>query len=78
MTESRKGELYILVEGILWAFFPIVTTLSYASVSGLASLAWSTLISMFFFAAIVTYRKRWHEMHACLVKTCVKATELFT
>ena len=62
MTESRKGELYILVEGILWAFFPIVTTLSYASVSGLASLAWSTLISMFFFAAIVTYRKRWHEM----------------
>ncbi len=60
-VEKRKGELYILGSTLLWSFFPIFITLSYASISGLVSLAWSTVLGAVFFLGIIIYRKSWHH-----------------
>ena len=62
MTESRKGELLIALEGILWAFFPVITALSYSSLPALISLAWGSLFAGVFFGAIVAYRGKWYEL----------------
>lgn len=61
-AEKTKGELYALADAVLGGLFPIIAVLSYANVSGLASLAWSTLIAAVFFAAIVMYRGTWREL----------------
>ncbi len=62
LSERRKGELHIFVGSVMWAFFPIIVVLSYASVGSLTSLAWSTAIATLFFAGIMTARDRWHEI----------------
>ncbi|MEN9560971.1 MAG: hypothetical protein RIQ56_244, partial [Candidatus Parcubacteria bacterium] len=61
MKEERKGELYVLFESVLWSLFPVVTVLSYSSLGGLASLAWSTFVSIFFFAGVVWYKGSWRQ-----------------
>lgn len=61
MTEQRKGEIFVLLAGFFWAFFPIVATLAIKNLSGLVAFAWSSLFSMIFFAAVVTYRGRWQQ-----------------
>ncbi|MDO8489857.1 MAG: DMT family transporter [bacterium] len=61
-SNERKGELFILSEAFLWSLFPIVTILSYASVSALASLAWSTFFSAIFFVLVMGVRGSWHEL----------------
>lgn len=60
-SEQRKGEGLIFLEGFFWAFFPIVTVLSYAKIPSLLSLAWSTLLAGVFFGCIVLYKRKWHE-----------------
>jgi len=62
LSRERTGELYILTEAALWALFPVITILSFASVSPLVSLGWSTLFSGFFFAFLLTLRKKWKEV----------------
>lgn len=61
-TEKRKGELLAILHAILWATFPVITILSYALLSSLVSLAWSTLFATVFFAGILSYRKKWSEL----------------
>ncbi len=61
-TEQRKGEWIMFAEAFLAGFFPIVIVLSYATISGVTALAWSTLIASVLFAALMTYRKMWHEL----------------
>jgi drug/metabolite transporter (DMT)-like permease len=68
MTESRKGEIYILSEAILWSLFPVITILSFTSLKPLASLALSYLTASIFFAVILTYKKLWPQI---LVKQTV-------
>ncbi|MDO8561288.1 MAG: DMT family transporter [bacterium] len=63
VKEKRKGELFLFSNTFLWAFFPIITVLSYATISGLVSLLWSTTFAALFFAAVITYRKKWSEMN---------------
>ena len=48
VSEKRKGELYLFSEIVLWAFFPIVITLSYAVLPSLVSLAWSAVFASIF------------------------------
>jgi len=62
LSEQRKGELYIFSASTLGGFLPIGIVLTYAQVSGFVSLAWSTLCAAFFFAVLLTYRKRWNEL----------------
>ncbi len=67
MTEKRKGEIYIFLELILWAFFPIIAFISYNKLPSLISLTWSTLISAFFFVPIIFYKKSFHEFKNILL-----------
>ncbi len=62
LSEERKGELLVALAGILWAFFPVITVLSYSWLPGLHSLAWSTFFATLIFGLIVAYRRRWAEM----------------
>ena len=62
ITEERKGEAYLAAEIVTWAFFPVVTVLTIAIVPSIVSLVWSTLFAALFFAIVITYRKKWHEM----------------
>ncbi len=62
MTETKKGELYILSETLLWGLFPVITLLSFNTLKPLASLALSSLVAAIFFACVITYKKLWHEV----------------
>lgn len=62
VSETRKGELLVIVAGLLWSVFPILTVFTYRTVPSLVSLAWSTFFAALFFAGVVTYRKKWHEL----------------
>ena len=62
LTEKKKGELYLFSEIVLWAFFPIITTLSYAVLPSLISLGCSAVFAAVFFGFIVWYRKTWREV----------------
>src|SRR4051812_24558298 len=61
MTEERKGELYQFAGALMWAFFPVITILTYNRLPPLVSLGWSTLFSAGFFIVLVAIRNRWKE-----------------
>lgn len=61
-SETRKGEFYILGEAVLWAFFPIVTIITYRAFSPMASLALGTLLAGAFFGAVMLARGRQREI----------------
>lgn len=62
LTNQKQGELYIVLEAILWGFFPVIVVMSYYNVSPLISLSYSTLFSCIFFVVILTIQKKWHEI----------------
>lgn len=62
LSETRKGELAVLGEAVLWGFFPIVTILSYSSFSPALSLAWSTLFAAIFFGVVTVARNKASEL----------------
>ena len=61
-TEEQRGERSLFFTALLNGFFPIVIVLSYATLSGFVSLFWTTACASLMFAAVVSYRRRWHEM----------------
>ena len=62
LSETRKGELAILAEALLWSIFPIITILSYASLNPITSLAWSTLLASVFFALVMLVKGKAREV----------------
>ena len=62
LTETRKGDLAIIVQCVLWGLFPVITVLSYSSVSPIISLACSVLLATLFFAVYLTFKKKWREL----------------
>jgi len=62
IRETKKGDFFILAQSAIWAIFPVVAILSYASLPPLISLGFSTLIAAVFFASILTYRRIWKEV----------------
>lgn len=62
ILKNRKGELAILIQAVMWSIFPVVTILSYSTLGPLSSLSLSTFFSMIFFAAVLTYRRKWQEL----------------
>jgi drug/metabolite transporter (DMT)-like permease len=62
LSETRKGELYILGEALLWSIFPVITILSYASLNPLATLAWSTLFAAVFFGLAMVIKGKTSEL----------------
>lgn len=62
LSRERQGELCIVTGTLLWAFFPVVTFLSYGALTPFTSLAASTFFTALFFAIVMTIRKRWPEL----------------
>lgn len=59
-TEKKKGEWLVFWNNFLWSFFPIFVVLSLSQMTGLVSLAWSTVYATIFFFFLMIYRKSWH------------------
>ncbi|TAJ13357.1 DMT family transporter, partial [Patescibacteria group bacterium] len=59
---ERIGEFYILVAGILWGLFPVITILSYNTLSPLVVLGWSQILAAVLFGIVLTVRKTWSDI----------------
>lgn len=77
LTEKHKGELIISLEVFLWAFFPIITVLSYSTVPSLLALAWSSFFAFLFFIPVMTYKKKWFEVKNTLLWKYIFIITLF-
>lgn len=62
LSRERQGELFVLGEKVMWALFPVVTILSYGSLSPLVSFTGSTFFAAVFFAAVLTFQNKWPEV----------------
>jgi len=62
LDTERKGELCLLSSTLFWGLFPVITILSFTSLTPLISAGLSTLIAALLFGAILTVRQRWHEL----------------
>src|SRR5579864_1247944 len=62
ISETRKGELSILSEALIWSLFPIVTIVSLTGLSPVLSLAYSTLFAGVFFGCVMIWRGKTHEL----------------
>ncbi|MDO8522428.1 MAG: DMT family transporter [bacterium] len=67
MSEERKGEWFVYLSGILWAFFPVVTVLTYHSIGSAASLLWTDVFATIFFAGLIVYRGKLAELRSALL-----------
>ncbi len=61
-AEKRKGEFFVLIGSFLWAAFPVAVVMSSAQVSGLVSLAWSTVFAAVFLFLVILWRGDWSEI----------------
>lgn len=61
LTETRKGEIYVISSYFLGAFFPIVSILTFSTLTPLYSYGLSILIATVFFAIMVTVKKKWSD-----------------
>lgn len=59
ITTEQKGEVFLLLEALLWSFFPIVTILTFNNIPPLYAAAFSTLIAAVFFIIYLSYKKEW-------------------
>jgi drug/metabolite transporter (DMT)-like permease len=67
MTESQKGNAYIISEGLIWSLFPIVTILGLKGIPSTVGLFWATLFSTLFFLVIIIFKNKWKELGNLLV-----------
>lgn len=62
MTETKKGELFILVHSFISGFFPIIIILSLKNLPAMMSLSASLFLSTFFFLFLLLYKKKIKEI----------------
>lgn len=62
LNGEKKGEVLVLSAALLGALFPVITILSYNTLSPLVSFAGSTFFASILFAIVLTARKKWHEL----------------
>jgi len=62
LSQTTKGDLAIFAEAVLWAFFPIITILSFTTFNPVTSLAWSTLFAAVFFGLVMAARGKVKEI----------------
>lgn len=61
LSEARKGELFIFFEILIWSFFPIITIISYNSLSPFFTYAFISLFSVLTLAIIISIKQKWRE-----------------
>ncbi len=62
MTETRKGELLIFAEAIMWSLWPVLTLLMYGGLLPMFTAGASALIAAAFFAVILTKKRLWKQI----------------
>ncbi len=62
ISETRKGDLYILAQALLWGLFPIMSKLSIISIPPLVAYGYSTIFSILIFLFILLKRGRFKEI----------------
>jgi drug/metabolite transporter (DMT)-like permease len=62
LDQEKQGDIYILLQAVLWSLFPIITILSYDRLAPLVSFGWSTFLAALFFAGMLTVKHRWSEL----------------
>ena len=62
MTESQKGNIFIVVEMIIWSLFPVVSLLGFKGMPSTVSLFWVNLFSTIFFLVVMIFKNKWHEL----------------
>src|SRR3989344_8982981 len=67
MSEQRKGEGFIFLNSILWAFFPVITVLTYNFIGSVVSILWTDILATVLFAALMLYRQKWGELRSALL-----------
>lgn len=77
MTESKKGNIFIILEMILWSLFPIISILGLEGVPVFVSLFWVNLFAVLFFFFIVLFRRKFFELKNKRVWFLTMGTVLF-
>lgn len=62
LSESRKGETYVLSSALLWSLFPVFTRYTVLSLPPLFTAAIGTGISALFFVFSMTFRHQWRQL----------------
>jgi drug/metabolite transporter (DMT)-like permease len=62
LTKETQGELLVFVEVVIWSLFPVITILSYGTLTPLYTAVFSVALSSVFFSVVLTVRKKWHEL----------------
>ncbi len=62
-SQERQGELLIVGEGLIWAFFPVIAKLTYASLSPLYTAGISALFAALFFITLSLFQGKVSEWH---------------
>lgn len=62
LTQTQLGELAILTESLLSSLLPIISLITFTSLSPLFTLAGSLIFTAIFFFIIITYKNRWQEL----------------
>lgn len=62
LSQERIGESSVISMAVLWSLFPILTILSYSGLPPITSLAWTTLLSVFFFLILSLIRSSWENV----------------
>ena len=61
-SKERAGELFVIAETFLWSLFPVITILTFGTLTPLYTAAISTLIAALFFAVVLTAKRQWHHL----------------
>ncbi len=61
-SENHKGELAIMSKSVIASFFPIFATITFNSLPTFFSLVLTYIISAGFFAGLISFRHRWHQV----------------
>lgn len=62
MTDSQKGNTYIIIEMVLWSLFPIVSLLGLKNIASIVSLFWVNLFATLFFLILTVSRGKLFEL----------------
>lgn len=62
ITDAQKGNIYIILEMVIWSFFPIISILGLAGIASIVSLFWVNLFAMIFFIVLVIFKGKLSEL----------------
>ena len=62
ISKERQGEMFILGETALWGLFPIISILTFSTLSPLTTAGLSTIVASIFFGTILTIRRGWRQL----------------